>query len=144
MVQNALEQTAKDLKTFIETKLLISDKNPKGWPLERIFVLGFAQGGTTALHTMDWGSFGGIISISGQPLKHIVLSTPTLLTYGRKDELPSSHLIQAPYFESKAINRQLSMPQSEGEMRIIMKFFAERLFLRHLGLEKMADIYQVK
>lgn len=86
------------LTQFIIKHVLISPRNEGGWPKERVFILGFAQGATVALDfSLVYGEkLGGIVAICGWPLVHFypgndlfkltpTQKTPTLITYGLKD-----------------------------------------------------------
>ncbi|KJE95567.1 hypothetical protein CAOG_06010 [Capsaspora owczarzaki ATCC 30864] len=138
-----------------------------GWQRDRIFLLGFAQGGTVALDLALHGSgrLAGVISISGtlteeeldvhvgDPVRaDIARQTPILLTHGTKDEMipiaeahnrfdrlvrlvpehPSLRLLQFP--------KGCKMIDSPEEMRAVMTFFSERLYLRNLAMENTPGI----
>ncbi|KAJ1976339.1 hypothetical protein H4R34_004012 [Dimargaris verticillata] len=156
----------------------------KGWDPARLFLLGYAQGGSMALDTAicgDWPlalnpsatSLGGVVSISGPPLDEMVQAgtsvsspdfrlnqvaaqMPILLTHGADDNaVPLSearakytalstrlHLRLAEFYMIP--RKQQTMPNSAEELQKILGFFAERMVLRDLALERDPSVIEVE
>ena len=89
---SGLKDTICTLNKFFDKCILKSSHNPQGWSPERIFLLGFSQGGIMALSMAILGlecSIGGVVSICGwfhiQESKLKRKSTNILITQGNAD-----------------------------------------------------------
>ncbi|KAL2920052.1 hypothetical protein HK105_200118 [Polyrhizophydium stewartii] len=169
---------------FLAESVFESESHRDGWPAERVFLLGFAQGGAAALDAALLGTrpgadsaplqVGGVVSIGGwlEPARYAAGALDgagarrlaarqtrphVLVTAGERDETVAVSrvpalvaalrgLVAAPAQVAHEVvaGKPLAMPQSAGEMRAIVRFFADHLHLRNLALEAMADVYEIK
>nr|KAJ3418421.1 hypothetical protein HK105_008339 [Polyrhizophydium stewartii] len=140
---------------FLAESVFESESHRDGWPAERVFLLGFAQGGAAALDAALLGTRPGAdsapLQVGGVTRPHV------LVTAGERDETVAVSrvpalvaalrgLVAAPAQVAHEVvaGKPLAMPQSAGEMRAIVRFFADHLHLRNLALEAMADVYEIK
>ncbi|KAJ3190428.1 hypothetical protein HDU85_000724 [Gaertneriomyces sp. JEL0708] len=136
------------------------------WSLANIFLLGFSQGGSTAIDVALFGSLpaplGGVVSISGwvdssfceASALGAMANTQVLVTQGERDEVLEKVWKTKRAFLASLLHNSLtvhpirdkghSMPSSAVEMRYIMEFFGKNLKLRNVALESMSDVYEVK
>ncbi|EQC28228.1 hypothetical protein SDRG_14052 [Saprolegnia diclina VS20] len=131
-----------------------------GWPYNRLFLFGLAQGAHAALSvaTTFPERLGGVVSLSGgllsPPLPAFKQHTPVVLLHSKNDPLVSASAWAACHAGCQsALGRvethvfdvpgPLSLATRE-EMHPVMAFFAESLYLRNLALEQQADIIEVK
>ncbi|KDO24943.1 hypothetical protein SPRG_09587 [Saprolegnia parasitica CBS 223.65] len=131
-----------------------------GWPYNRVFLFGLAQGAHVALSVATTFSerLGGVVSLSGgllsPPSPAFKQPTPVLLLHSKNDPLVSSSVFAACQAGcNSALGRvethvfdvpgPLSLA-TRDELHPVMAFFAEALYLRHLALEQQADIFEVK
>lgn len=129
-------------KTSDMISLYISENLMKTWPAERIFVLGFGDGGEVAVNIGKCIPIGGIVSISAMKSINETLKTDCLVTV---EENCETEIIGQKISLVKIPNKVgVCMPSSSFEMERIMSFFAKRLWLRNINLEKMAGVYQVQ
>ncbi|KAI7863418.1 Alpha/Beta hydrolase protein [Spinellus fusiger] len=143
-----------------------------GFSPNTIFLFGFSQGGTVALDAALLGDLGfyvgGVVSISGYLLEELVETATTqkgslfggyvLITQGEKDAVVGSKAVAEKKFQQiqqacspSAITSQVfitnkdhTMPQGEGEWRIIHSYFSKYMARRNIELESMADVYLVR
>ncbi|KAG0164417.1 hypothetical protein DFQ28_010355 [Apophysomyces sp. BC1034] len=133
-----------------------------------IFLFGFSQGGTVALDIALLGSIrnlGGVVSISGYLLEEqasldkqgngydgyiLVTQGEKDPTVGDKKEAEKKFQIIKRFCASTAQTSQVfitnkghSMPNGEGEWRVIHTFFSDYMPRRNLALENMSDVYLV-
>jgi hypothetical protein len=120
--------------------------------MERIFFLGYSQGGSMALDLgLFAGRFGGVISISGllEPFLydnvHPIYATPILVTVGQTEPTTKDVLSKISCHGTCIVipGKGQTMPKDKFEMNHIMEFFAKHLWLRNLKLEAMSDVYLV-
>ncbi|KAJ7756925.1 hypothetical protein B0H16DRAFT_1537426 [Mycena metata] len=118
------------------------------WPVNRIHLFGFAQGGTVAAELglkMRGETLGSIVTISGPLLSYPTLSTlsttPLLVAY-RPSAVPPNAL---PAFRKgfqrvveHKMGAQGGMPASKLEWEPIMRFWSEVL-----GRRRVAGVYEV-
>ncbi|KAF7292961.1 Abhydrolase-2 domain-containing protein [Mycena indigotica] len=112
------------------------------WPLDRVHLFGFAQGGSVAAEfgvKLHRETLGSIVTVSGPLLSYPTLSTlsltPILVAY-RSPSLPASEL---PAFkkgfsrvrESKMVPEG-GMPASRTEWEPIMRFWSDNLCRRQV------------
>eukprot|EP00967_Tisochrysis_lutea_P131334 scaffold228178_cov44-Tisochrysis_lutea.AAC.1 len=133
-----------------------------GWPRQRVFVLGYAQGGTAALDLAlsSRRRLGGVVSVCGHCLHEAVAAglepvcpnaraTPILVTIA-KDDRETAPAVARKLFDAlrTAFGGPLSdsvtlrelpgrgaMGESAAQMRCIMEFFASHLEIRSKALE---------
>ncbi|KAJ3372363.1 hypothetical protein HDU91_003791 [Kappamyces sp. JEL0680] len=146
-----LEKTRRLLGDLLNGHVLWNAARKTGWPAERVFLLGFAQGGQVALDlAQSLPLLGGVVSLSGylDPLSYSAPLSPVhakgLLLYGQLetgvDSLREMTRRALPQVQQVAVGgRGLAMPSSRAEMEQIVQFFAKHLWLRNLALEAMAD-----
>ena len=153
LVQHTCSQTLNLFSRFIRDNLLSSKQSfINRWPMDRIFVVGFGQGGTMALGVAGiegLEELGGCISISGPPLPTSnEFKPPCLLTYGSLEKTYDSRLSKFQRMKNLELfcvpGRDQSMPKDSTEMHQIMKFLGSKLALRNLKLESQADVYEIK
>lgn len=95
------------MEKLIEACFLQTEPHPGRWPAERIFLLGFSQGGISAVDLVTFGTIkanserktlGGAISISGLPsealyagnILQVNRGAKILITHGSADEVVSN------------------------------------------------------
>jgi predicted esterase len=153
LVQHQSSQTFASLSQFIRESLVSSKENfMNRWPMDRIFVIGFGQGGTMALGLNGMKGLeelGGCISISGWPLpRPFEFMVPCLLTYGSLEPIPKEKMSKLEKTKNLELfcvpGKDQSMPKDSTEMHQIMKFLGSKLALRNLKLESQADVYEIK
>ncbi|OQR91239.1 hypothetical protein ACHHYP_04855 [Achlya hypogyna] len=129
-----------------------------GWPYARMFLFGFAQGATTALHVAASTTqrLGGVVSVSGAFLSapNGQRATPALLLQARDDSLvPTADAAQTATWAAQALGK-VSARTFDGpgplalnareRMAPVMEFLADTLHLRNLALEQQADLIEIK
>lgn len=128
------------------------------WKPERIFLLGFSQGGIVAV---DLGMYyreqlGGVIVVSDFMLEEIMSSSMEgirqkniniLVTLGTKDPEISVAQLKLQYLQKYLTNctvkmfpKAHEMINSAAETRDIMAFISERMYLRNIALENTEGI----
>ncbi|KAI8905625.1 Alpha/Beta hydrolase protein [Gorgonomyces haynaldii] len=149
VVKSGLDKSRQEIIRFLKENVLGDGKDR--FPPERVFFLGFSQGGTMAVDVGLNLKIGGVISISGwvEPEWYqTTLKTPVLITQGT-DLTPASlekkiqWLKDRTEFQAKFFKKQHEMPKTREEMQSIMEFFAKRLYLRQYALENHPDIIEV-
>ncbi|ETV90788.1 hypothetical protein H310_14458 [Aphanomyces invadans] len=123
------------------------------WPLHRIFLMGFGHGGTVALHVAAAcrQRLGGVVSVSGallRPTCALTSATPGLMLHSTCDPLILTDVFQAtatamPLVKTKCFDYFPIGLSNQDEMRAIMQFYDENLYLRNLALEQQADVFEL-
>jgi predicted esterase len=158
---DGLIETRRVLRKVVEAMVAL------GFSSERIVLLGFSQGGTACLDFIAHSglALGGVCVIAAIFLPDLPIDdtapaaaaapargTPLLLVHGDKDTVvPLVHakttlatykkLFPGASAELKVVPRKgHSMIGSAAEMRSVMTFLAERMYLRNLELEDRADV----
>ncbi|KAH6562491.1 hypothetical protein BASA60_011116 [Batrachochytrium salamandrivorans] len=156
-VRNGIKATRLLIYEFLtECVIASASHHPDGWPSERVFLFGFSQGGVMAL---DAALMGHQVSLKlERPVgkQDSPLKLGVLVTQGERDEgfdlaeLSSKKSTMRRYVVnddqlevSLVAGKGHSMPQSQEEMRIIIAFLANRLWLRNLALEAMSDVVEI-
>jgi predicted esterase len=150
VVRGSLQKARDQIVDMIRTYILCGD----GWPAERVFVFGFAQGGTMAVDVSTHLKLGGVVSISGglssqlyttKQYAELEMKTDVLLTYGDKEPIGDYEFTNKFTQITRVIvkGKGQEMPKSRQEMEAVMTFFASHLWLRNLALERMADVHEV-
>jgi predicted esterase len=156
IVQSSLKESISAIKKYISS---IS----RSYSAERIFIVGFSQGGVVAMLTIiDQLRIGGVVSISGfipweflTAVPDIHCQTPVLITKGSKDEMISESEFQRSidkYSRKTGIKlldhvipgKGHEMPSSSLEVRRIMEFLADKLYLRNPTLESMSGLIEIR
>ncbi|KAK7042452.1 hypothetical protein R3P38DRAFT_2890569 [Favolaschia claudopus] len=118
------------------------------WPLNRIHLFGFAQGGSVAAELgikMCRETLGSIVTVSGPLLSYPTPSTlsltPVLVAY-RPSAVPSSALAAFKKGYNRVVEHRMAadggMPASKPEWEPIMRFWSEVLARR-----RMEGLYEV-
>jgi predicted esterase len=139
------------IKGLIQTRTkLLNDIKSLEWPLERIFLLGFGQGGSVALDLVLNGqlSVGGVISLGGFPISgqpNVKCKIPIFISYGSKqdDAHYANDLDCSNITIYKVEGRDLELPQDATQVKEIFKFLGKLLSLRNLALENRPDIIKI-
>lgn len=127
-VQQELKESIDLIHDFINNNLSNYDSN-------RIFLLGFKQGGTLALHYSLKYKVGGIVSFGGLIQDLSSINTRTLITI---DKIPKKWEKK----ESLSIHEMKEIiPKGRDEMMIVMKFFASCLIIG--TLESIPDLIEI-
>lgn len=157
------QRTRKSLIHFIETLVLVF-----GWKHERVFVLGYSEGGCVALDlAMQFEKLGGVLVLysgfidrmleTGPTEGKFKCQTPVLLFAGTRDTLYPPELVEKSFqwyqHACSGACQQLNavayfqksheMISSPSEMKSIMTFFAQHLYLRNVHLENRTDVIQL-
>ncbi|KAJ7507200.1 hypothetical protein B0H11DRAFT_1970674 [Mycena galericulata] len=111
-----------------------------GWPLHRIHLFGFAQGGSRARQAL-----GSIVTVSGPLLSYPTLPTlsptPLLVAY-RPSALPPSALTPFKKGFLRVAEHKMGgeggMPASKAEWEPIMRFWSDAL-----GRRRVEGVYEV-
>jgi len=139
-----------------------------GWPARRIFLLGYAQGGTAALDLSLHAAcrLGGVVSVCGHPLAeavHVGLppvsggakETPVVVIAAEDDaetpipvarqrlEALRSAFGGVPTVALRELPGRGELAESEAQMRCMMEFFAAHLELRSKALEEDPSLIRV-
>ncbi|KAI8897480.1 Phospholipase/carboxylesterase/thioesterase [Globomyces pollinis-pini] len=105
VVKAGIKKSRDLLSKFLKTCVFLSESNLGGWPPERVFLLGFSNGGTISLDLLLSGqidnksiNLGGVISISGWLFNNYLQESqpckvPICITQGKNDQTLSQQLI---------------------------------------------------
>ncbi|KAG6547357.1 hypothetical protein Mapa_011294 [Marchantia paleacea] len=163
-------ETLKSTQTLLEEMIQALCRHC-GWQRSRVFLFGYADGGTTVLNhavsSCGPTRLGGAISISGPILGQYLLEgdqnpwpackkdcTPVLITYGtRADESDQNDIIRTkrllyschrnPRAEVVGVDKRGEMVSKPDEVRVLHQFFAEHLSRRMLNVENSSTLYEV-
>lgn len=142
-----------------------------GWPAQRIFFLGYAQGGTAAIDSALHATsrLGGVVSVCGhclpeaaaaglQPVRGGARATPLLIISAQHDA-ETTVPVARRLFEAvqtafgcgandgsvrmTELPGRASLCESEAQVRCMMKFFAEHLELSSKALEDDPTLIRV-
>ncbi|KAJ7628470.1 hypothetical protein FB45DRAFT_918361 [Roridomyces roridus] len=119
-----------------------------GWPLHRVHLFGFAQGGSVAAELgvqRSRQALGSIVTVSGPLLSYPTLSTlsatPLLAAY-RPSAMPLNALTSFKKGFSRVVEHKMNadggMPASKAEWEPIMRFWSEVL-----GRRRVEGLYEV-
>ncbi|KAJ0402254.1 hypothetical protein P43SY_008246 [Pythium insidiosum] len=148
-------------------RVLAALRDEYRWPLDRVFLMGFAQGACVAWHAALTlrQRLGGVVLVGGgavrgpheAELPAVVPETPALQLCVDTPEYPRA---MGAYTEQQLLSRRprgaaplftraaLSDPRaarlsSAQDTRRVMAFFAAHLFLRDVALEQRSDVIEL-
>jgi len=139
------------IKGLIQTRIkLLNYIKSLEWPLERIFLLGFGQGGSVALDLAINGQLavGGVLSLGGFPISgqpNLECKIPIFISYGSKQD--DAHYANDIHSSNitiyKVEGRDLELPQDATQVKEIFKFLGKLLSLRNLALENQPGVIEI-
>eukprot|EP00002_Diphylleia_rotans_P009315 TRINITY_DN1942_c0_g2_i5.p1 TRINITY_DN1942_c0_g2~~TRINITY_DN1942_c0_g2_i5.p1 ORF type:complete len:359 (-),score=68.75 TRINITY_DN1942_c0_g2_i5:242-1318(-) len=128
----------------------------------RIFLFGFSQGGSVALHVARTMTqrIAGVISVSGPYLDETLdlklshkYATPTLISHGLADDMVSisesrKKISQAKEFSADVINykeyrKGHTLMSSPEEVRDFMDFYAKNMYIESTSMANHPDVIEV-
>lgn len=163
-------ETLESTKTLLE-EMIQALCSHCGWHRSKIFLFGYADGGTTvlnfAVNSCGPARLGGAISISGSMLGEYLPAggrplweeckkdcTPVLITYGtrapeadQKDIIRTKRVFDSCHRNPRAqlvgVDKRGEMVSKPDEVRALHGFFAEHLSRRMVNMESNSTLYEV-